>query len=109
SYFDHPPLVGWVQWPLARLGGSEALLRILPESLWALSAWLLYHLTQRLFGRAGELAVALMALSPMLQVLGMALLPDTLLLPLTLGVMHITLNLCTPTALHRARYWVALG
>ena len=34
SYFDHPPLVGWVQWPLVIADASTGLLRVLPALLW---------------------------------------------------------------------------
>ena len=28
SYFDHPPLVGWIQWPLVSLNAPDGLLRL---------------------------------------------------------------------------------
>ena len=34
SYFDHPPLVGWAQWPLVALGAPTLALRLVPELLW---------------------------------------------------------------------------
>jgi 4-amino-4-deoxy-L-arabinose transferase-like glycosyltransferase len=34
SYFDHPPLVGWIQWPLVTLTSSEGVIRFIPELLW---------------------------------------------------------------------------
>ena len=34
SYFDHPPLVGWVQMPLVALGAPDAVLRMVPGLLW---------------------------------------------------------------------------
>ena len=33
SYFDHPPMVGWLQWPMVSLGAPVWLLRLLPLSL----------------------------------------------------------------------------
>ncbi|MGI9135394.1 MAG: hypothetical protein ACR2I0_15870, partial [Rhodoferax sp.] len=43
SYFDHPPLVGWVQWPLVALDAPSAVLRLLPELLWLATAALVYR------------------------------------------------------------------
>ena len=34
SYFDHPPLVGWVQWPLVTLDAPVVFLRLAPGLLW---------------------------------------------------------------------------
>ena len=48
SYFDHPPLVGWVQWPLVALGAPVWLLRALPGTLLLLSAWGVFHVATRL-------------------------------------------------------------
>jgi len=48
SYFDHPPLVGWIQWPLIALTSSEGVIRLIPESLWIISCYLIYHVTLEL-------------------------------------------------------------
>jgi 4-amino-4-deoxy-L-arabinose transferase-like glycosyltransferase len=34
SYFDHPPLVGWIQWPLVVLGAPDGIIRLIPQLLW---------------------------------------------------------------------------
>jgi 4-amino-4-deoxy-L-arabinose transferase-like glycosyltransferase len=99
SYFDHPPLVGWVQMPFVFLGGFDWLLRIVPLALWGITAWAL--------GRFSIFALALFLLSPLHHLLGLALVPDSLLLPLTLWVMVLTWKLsdditCRP-------YWICLG
>ena len=52
SYFDHPPLVGWVQMPLVALDAPLALLRVLPGALWLGTVLLVYQLAGRL-GHAG--------------------------------------------------------
>ena len=36
SYFDHPPLVGWLQIPFVWLGGADWLLRVVPLVLWSI-------------------------------------------------------------------------
>ena len=47
SYFDHPPMAGWLQWPFAKLGGlggfgalvPDVLMRVVPMLCWALASW----------------------------------------------------------------------
>ena len=136
SYFDHPPLVGWVQWPGAMLGGSDLLMRIVPMVCWLLTAWGVVHLTGLLYShtpneavlnRAGEqsrlsagmdgaararmtgVALALLVLSPVPNLLGMALVPDSLLTPLTCAAMILTWRLCDAGESRRLGLWLALG
>jgi 4-amino-4-deoxy-L-arabinose transferase-like glycosyltransferase len=99
SYFDHPPLVGWVQMPFVWAGGTDWLMRIVPLALWGITTWALW--------RFSKWALILFLLSPVHQLLGLALVPDSLLLPLTLWVMVLTWELskdmsCKP-------YWIWLG
>ena len=134
SYFDHPPLVGWVQWPGAMLGGSDLLMRLVPMLCWLLTAWGVVHLTGLLYahtplsaaldsqgakssrvtgglhgaGRAG-VAVLLLVLSPVPNLLGMALVPDSLLTPLTCAAMILTWRLCDAAESRRIGLWLALG
>ena len=70
SYFDHPPLVGWLQWPLVALDAPTVLLRLVPGALWLGTVLGVYRLAQRLVTgdaaeRAGLWAVAVLALAPM--------------------------------------------
>lgn len=55
SYFDHPPAVFWMTHAAAAIGGESPLaLRWMFVLLFALTSWLLFLLTARLFGaRAG--------------------------------------------------------
>ena len=110
SYFDHPPLVGWIQWPLVSLTSSEGLIRIVPELLWVLSCILVYQVTLEIHhfiqGRnagyltsslpsaniCGLMAVLAIIAAPMPHVLAIGLLPDTLLAPLSLGLMYMALR-----------------
>jgi hypothetical protein len=99
SYFDHPPMVGWVQMSFVWAGGADWMMRVVPLALWGITAWALW--------RFSALALLLFLLSPVHQLLGLALVPDSLLLPLTLWVMVLTWKLsrdiaCTP-------YWLWLG
>ena len=110
SYFDHPPLVGWIQWPLVSLTSSEGIIRLIPELLWALSAVLVYQVTLEIHrliqGRnagylttalpsanlCGFMAVLAITVAPLPHVLAIGLLPDTLLAPLSLGLMFMALR-----------------
>jgi 4-amino-4-deoxy-L-arabinose transferase-like glycosyltransferase len=110
SYFDHPPLVGWIQWPLVTLTSSEGLIRLIPELLWILSCYLVYQVTLEVHhliqGRnagyltsalpspntCGLMAVLAVIAAPIPHVLAIGLLPDTLLIPLSLGLMWMALR-----------------
>ncbi|WP_114689498.1 glycosyltransferase family 39 protein [Polynucleobacter necessarius] len=110
SYFDHPPLVGWIQWPLVALTSSEGLIRLIPELLWILSCFLVYQVTFEIHhfirGRnagyltsalpsanlCGLLAVLTIVAAPMLHILAIGLLPDSLLTPLSLGLMLMAIR-----------------
>ncbi len=128
SYFDHPPLVGWVQMPFVFLGGFDWLMRVVPFVLWGLTAYLLFlfptltppPLSRPVDGRGGldfvsakEAAtykfvlVGLFLLSPVHQLLGLALVPDSLLLPLLLWVMILTWRLSSDISCRA--YWIWLG
>lgn len=128
SYFDHPPLVGWLQMPFVWLGGADWMMRVVPLALWGLTIYLLFSfpthspppLSRPVDGRGGLdfvfykesktykfLLIGLFLLGPIHQLLGLALIPDSLLLPLTLWVMVLTWRLssnitCRP-------YWIWLG
>ncbi len=110
SYFDHPPLVGWIQWPLVAISSSEGFLRLIPELLWIISCYLVYQITLEIHhfiqGRnagyltsalpspstCGLMAVLAIIAAPMPHVLAIGLLPDTLLTPFSLGLMLMALR-----------------
>jgi 4-amino-4-deoxy-L-arabinose transferase-like glycosyltransferase len=110
SYFDHPPLVGWIQWPMVMLTQSEGLIRIIPELLWILSMYLVYQVTVEMYrwmqagnikhatsvmpsaNQCGLLAVLSIIAAPLPHVLAIGLLPDTLLAPISLAIMMMALR-----------------
>jgi 4-amino-4-deoxy-L-arabinose transferase-like glycosyltransferase len=110
SYFDHPPLVGWIQWPIVLLTSSEGFIRLIPETLWIVSCVLVYkvslevhhfiqgrnsgYLTSALpsANTCGLMAVLAVIAAPMPHILAIGLLPDTLLAPLSLGLMLMALR-----------------
>ena len=118
SYFDHPPLVGWVQWPLVALNAPTALLRVVPGLLWLFTVLLVYPLAQQLSGggvqqrvRAGVWAVLVLLLAPLMHVLGIGLLPDTLLMLWSAALMLQTSRMMAMdlAQLRRPGPWLVLG
>jgi hypothetical protein len=121
SYFDHPPLVGWLQWPLVALQAPEALLRLLPGVLWLATVWLAHGIALRLQGltrtvpdagaaaHAGLWTVVALLLAPVLHLLAIGLLPDTLLMFFTAAVMALTQRILGQGGAVTARQWLALG
>ena len=125
SYFDHPPLVGWLHWPLVQAGVNDWALRLVPQALWLVSLFLAWQLAEAARmavpawsealapGVAGGTAAIMVLLTPLLHVLAIGLLPDTLLMVLVLLIMGVCLHLCAPVALDgnappRSR-WLFLG
>lgn len=120
SYYDHPPLVGWVQWPLVALGAPDGLLRLLPEALWLATALFIFSIARRLQGLlsagssaggadAGWWAVLAYSLAPVLHVLGIGLLPDTLLMFFTAALVWQTLRLLDAAEVQHLNAWLLLG
>jgi 4-amino-4-deoxy-L-arabinose transferase-like glycosyltransferase len=116
SYFDHPPLVGWVQWPAWQLGGSDILMRVSPMVCWLLTVLGVMYLSDTLYPGAMVQRVAglradlwLLLLSPLPHLLGVALVPDSLLMPLTCATMALSWQLCQPAQLANQRLWLLLG
>ncbi len=119
SYPDHPPLVGWVQWPLVALEAPDGLLRLVPETLWVLTALFIRDTARRLHTllvpaagsaeAAGLWAVLAYSLAPVLHVLGIGLLPDTLLMLFTAVLLWQTLRLLDERRVQRLPEWLLLG
>lgn len=119
SYYDHPPLVGWVQLPLVALDAPEGLLRLVPEALWVLTALFIHDTARRLHtlmvpavgsaDSAGLWAVLAYSLAPVLHILGIGLLPDTLLMLFTAAILWQTLRLLDETIARRLPDWLLLG
>ena len=114
SYFDHPPLVGWVQWPLVMLDASTTMLRVLPALLWLGTALVARSVAMQLAKgadtqRAGLWAVVALFMAPLLHVLGIGLLPDTLLMFFAILLMRQTLTMMNPHHSPRLVQWLLLG
>lgn len=113
SYFDHPPMVGWLQIPfawLAMLLNADILLRFAPILLYFGLNYLVYLLSFRAIDNPhpwqGFWTLALINTSLMLPILGTALLPE---LPFLLfGVLTI-LTLLEIRENPSIKSWILLG
>ena len=134
SYFDHPPLVGWIQWPLVALNAPDVVLRLIPGALWLATVWLVHGVAQQLQAAApaqpgalaangapvvnpavplrasaGFWAVLVLLLAPLLHVLGIGLLPDTLLMFFSVALMALTLRMTAAQSHPAPWHWLLLG
>lgn len=85
GYFDHPPMVGWLNSLMLMVSETDAALRIIPATFFALSNLILYRIATRLYGDfkwVGFWTVAIVNSAFMFQLLSISMLPDT---PLTLA------------------------
>lgn len=110
SYFDHPPMVGWLLATVLPFADGEFALRLWPITLSALSSWLLYRLTRQLYPQASPwiatVAVALLHSAIVFQLLSLAMLPDTPLLPLGLAAAML---LHRATVMEHGPAWLGVG
>ena len=78
SYFDHPPMVGWLQFISLMLGESELALRVLPILFSTLSLLLLFKLTRDEFDeKTAFITILLFISAPILQILPFGMIPET--------------------------------
>lgn len=110
SYFDHPPMVGWLQIPFVALSQQDWVMRLAPISLYALLNYLLYKLSCQSLPNAhrwtGFWVLLLVNSAVMFQLLGLALLPETPFLIFALLTIMTILRLRQQAEL---KYWLWLG
>jgi 4-amino-4-deoxy-L-arabinose transferase-like glycosyltransferase len=114
SYFDHPPLAGWLQVPALALGGSDFAVRCAPLVCWLATIFLIRRLIAALFpgpdsAWTADAGALILLAGPLFQVLGVALLPASLLLPIACGVMGLTWRLRDPARAGQLGPWLGLG
>ena len=116
SYFDHPPMVGWVQWPLVALDAPDFVLRWVPGALWLATMLCVRRISVRLACMQGvapapvvRWALGVLLLAPLLHLLGLGLLPDTLLMFWSALIFLKTLTLLDARAAQRTGPWLVLG
>ena len=109
SYFDHPPLVGWVQ-SFFQLLSIDHLIkaRIAAILISIISSKLIfdYLIEKNISEKFSLIAVIGINLTPMFNTMSVALLPDTLLMPLTLLIITSTEKVLINSSL---KNWVLLG
>jgi len=110
SYFDHPPMVGWMQALVLRFSDSEFALRLWPILLSALTALVLFLYTRRLFPQDSPwlsfFTVAFYQSGLLFQLLGLALVPET---PLLLFTLLALLTLLRALDHDHWRDWLTFG
>ena len=110
SYYDHPPMVGWLQLLVAPLGYSDFTVRLIPVLLFALINLQLFRLTNSLYssadGRQGLVAVLLFCGAPILQLMGWGLVPD---LPLIFLALLIIPKVLAVSRTGKTSDWLWLG
>lgn len=135
SYFDHPPMVGWLQIIPMWLAPYDWSARIVPIALYALLNFLLYQITMQLFVKRttdqawsniqppdntisenvskpigaqwmGFGSLVILNTSLILSLMGMAMLPDNPLMVAVLALVLVVIKLLQTDAL---KYWIALG
>jgi len=110
SYYDHPPMIGWLQAIILLFSDSDLALRVMPTLLFGFSCLALHQVTHSLFSHKtpwlGFISVVLLQSGVMFQLIGLSMLPDDPLLLLgllTMLVLHQILNS------DRMWLWLALG
>ncbi len=91
SYFDHPPLIGWLEAPFVRLLDADWAVRLPAIIMGMVSLWWLVRLGERLFPdtpHVGGWVLFLALFSPLLHGLTLTPLPDTPLLLIALLLAH---------------------
>ncbi len=124
SYFDHPPLVGWVQSLPVHLGWPDGFIRLIPEFLWLLGL-LISLANAKMLVRRYQLSLQylniksvvwwtslILITGPLFHVLAVGLLPDTLLLFLVPCMMYLTLRISESLSERNPRdfwLWILMG
>ena len=97
SYYDHPPMVGWLQWPWAMGFGSDMAMRLWPMCIWLMTGWGLVRLSNQLYPALAafrmwgvRIDLLVFVLSPLPHLLGFALVPDTVLMCILVWTMNLT-------------------
>jgi len=111
SYFDHPPLSGWLNAIILQFSDSDFALRIWPLLLAALTSFLLYGFTRELFPAEspwiGTIAVLLYQASIISQLFALAMLPDTPLIPIAIASVWLLFRVLNNTK--QQHLWIHIG
>ncbi len=109
SYFDHPPLVGWVQYIFTSIfGTNEFGARVAAILIGFVTSLFVYKLIFEINHNKNEAFIAVLALhaSFLFNALFLMLMPDTLLFLLILPTIFAVIKLEKESSLHN---WILLG
>ncbi len=110
SYYDHPPMIGWLQAIVLLFNDSDLALRIMPMLLFGFSCLALHQATYTLFPHKtpwlGFISVILLQSGLMFQLIGLSMLPDDPLLLLGLLTILVLHRILTHDSIWS---WLALG
>lgn len=109
SYFDHPPLVGWVHFLFQMLPVDSIIASRLPSLIIALwTSFLIYKylIEKNVSEKNAALSVAILNVTPLFNSMAIALLPDTLLMPLTVLIIDRTEKILVNS---NYKNWILLG
>jgi 4-amino-4-deoxy-L-arabinose transferase-like glycosyltransferase len=113
SYFDHPPIAWWMAWGIAHLTGSESaiVVRLPFVALFALTTFLMYRVTARLFDpEAGLWAAVVLNMAPVLGITaGTWVLPDGPLFAALLGTLACLILALRAEGRAAWGWWLASG
>lgn len=118
SYFDHPPLVGWLNALVLFFSQSDFALRLLPMLMFAGVSMLVYQLARELFPEAnpwlGFVSVAVLQSGILFHIIALAMIPDTPLL--LFGLLAVLMlwrtivgNESANKSDNKLRYWIYIG
>ena len=112
SYFDHPPLVGWLNAFVLSFSHSEFALRLLPILMFAGVSLVIYQLAQECFPDTnpwiGFVSVAVLQSGFLFHIIALAMIPDTPLLLFGLLAM-LLLWRATNNKEQQLRDWIYVG
>lgn len=104
SYFDHPPLVGWLQSLILYISDSNFIMRLWPLLISVLTAWSFYKLIGELFPHdspwLGFLSLLLMQSAVVYHLLAIALVPETPLILFSILTFRSLLRVVNKESMH---------
>lgn len=107
SYFDHPPMVGWVQALMLTVSEADFWLRMPPMLLSVATGLMLFRFTRRYFDEnSAWLSLLFFSCLPMFRMLGLAWVPEDPLMLAGLTCLWVTLALAEKNTLC---LWLLLG
>ena len=110
SYFDHPPMVGWLNALVLVFSHSDFALRVLPILMFAGVSLTVFQLARDLFPEAnpwlGFVSVAVLQSGILFHIIALAMIPET---PLLLFGLLAVLMLWRAVNSNKLQHWVYVG